>query len=280
MHDKKRNQRRKNMIAVTIILVVISILTLLLNTSLPGSQIVRDTVSNVEYYVIKAPLSYVHNVFKEYNDLKKVYRENQRLKRSLDNYARELARNNVLEEELKQLKEITGTSSLTTEYKVKYTSVIQRDAENWSSQITINIGANSDVKVGMAVMTSKGIIGTVTKTTAISSTVILLTSEYNPRQLPVMIKSDDKIYYGLLNSYNVKEKAYKITMLSTVDTIKAGAICTTSGLGGEGKAPKGILVGTVTGFSSGDNASGKIATVKPSADFESLNYVAVVQRSK
>ena len=57
-----------------------------------------------------------------------------------------------------------------------------------------------------------------------------------------------------------------------------GLNVTTSGLGGKGKSPKGILVGKVVGFNEGTDASGKYVTVKPSINFDSLHYVAVVQR--
>ena len=281
MYNKKRSKHSKRMIWLTIVLVAVSVVALLTNTSgLPFSSVLKDTVANVEYYTIKAPISYVSNVFKEYNDLKLVYRENKKLKKSLDNYARELALNDVLSKELEELKNITGIDSLTTDYKVKYTTVIERDSENWDNQVTIDLGSASKVKKGMAVITSQGMIGTITKVNAVSSTVTLLTSEKNSAQLPVMIISNNKTYYGLLDSYSVSKKAYKIMLLSTADSIVKGSKVTTSGLGGSGKSPKGILVGTVTGFSSGNNATGKSVTVKPSADFDSLNYVAVVQRVK
>lgn len=281
MYNKKRSKHSKRMIWLTIVLVAVSVVALLTNTSgLPFSSVLKDTVANVEYYTIKAPISYVSNVFKEYNDLKLVYRENKKLKKSLDNYARELALNDVLSKELEELKNITGIDSLTTDYKVKYTTVIERDSENWDNQVTIDLGSASKVKKGMAVITSQGMIGTITKVNAVSSTVTLLTSEKNSAQLPVMIISNNKTYYGLLDSYSVSKKAYKIMLLSTTDSIVKGSKVTTSGLGGSGKSPKGILVGTVTGFSSGNNATGKSVTVKPSADFDSLNYVAVVQRVK
>ncbi len=281
MYNKKRSKHSKRMIWLTIVLVAVSVVALLTNTSgLPFSSVLKDTVANVEYYTIKAPISYVSNVFKEYNDLKLVYRENKKLKKSLDNYARELALNDVLSKELEELKNITGIDSLTTDYKVKYTTVIERDSENWDNQVTIDLGSASKVKKGMAVITSQGMIGTITKVNAVSSTVTLLTSEKNSAQLPVMIISNNKTYYGLLDSYSVSKKAYKIMLLSTADSIVKGSKVTTSGLGGSGKTPKGILVGTVTGFSSGNNATGKSVTVKPSADFDSLNYVAVVQRVK
>ena len=93
-----------------------------------------------------------------------------------------------------------------------------------------------------------------------------------------MIVDGENTYYGLVNSYNVKSGTYKVSLLSTVDKIKKDLNVTTSGLGGKGKSPKGILVGKVIGFNEGTDASGKYVTVKPSVNFDSLNYVAVVQR--
>ena len=254
------------MIAVTIILVVVSVFSLLANADIPGAYIVKDSVANIEYYIIKAPISYVRSVFQEYVDLKVVYRENKRLKKSLDGYAGELAMNNVLTNELEEMKKLTGIKNLSTDYELKYTNIIERDANNWSNEVTINIGSNSDVTNGMAVITSKGMIGTVTKVTPVSSTVTLLTDENAKSQLPVMIT-------------DIKSKTFNVSILSTVDKIAKGASVTTSGLGGKGKSPKGLLVGTVTSFSSGDNATGKTVTVKPAANFDDLNYVAVVKRT-
>lgn len=267
------------MIAVTIILVVVSVFSLLANADIPGAYIVKDSVANIEYYIIKAPISYVRSVFQEYVDLKVVYRENKRLKKSLDGYAGELAMNNVLTNELEEMKKLTGIKNLSTDYELKYTNIIERDANNWSNEVTINIGSNSDVTNGMAVITSKGMIGTVTKVTPVSSTVTLLMDENAKSQLPVMITDGSNTYYGLLNSYNIKSKTFNVSILSTVDKIAKGASVTTSGLGGKGKSPKGLLVGTVTSFSSGDNATGKTVTVKPAANFDDLNYVAVVKRT-
>ena len=139
------------MIAVTIILVVVSVFSLLANADIPGAYIVKDSVANIEYYIIKAPISYVRSVFQEYVDLKVVYRENKRLKKSLDGYAGELAMNNVLTNELEEMKKLTGIKNLSTDYELKYTNIIERDANNWSNEVTINIGSNSDVTNGINV---------------------------------------------------------------------------------------------------------------------------------
>jgi len=275
----KDKPHRNQLLIVAILLIAISALSILSNAQgLPFSEFIRDPVASIEYFVIKGPISFVSGVVKEYGELKDVYKENQKLKSSLDEYARELALNEVLDSELAELKDITKLQSLSTDYKIKYTTIIQRDAESWSNHVIIDVGSNADIKEGMAVMTSKGMIGTVTKVTALSSTVTLLTNENNTTQLPVMMVSDGKKYYGLLDNYDVNDGVYTVKLLSTVDSIKTGTKVTTSGLGGKGKSPKGILVGTVTGFSAGNSATGKSVTVKPSADFDSLNYVAVVQR--
>jgi len=280
-NNRQIKKRRKRMAWVTVILILVSVFMLVAQIeSIPYSNVLRDTVANVEYYVIKAPLSFVQDVFSEYNDLKYVYRENKRLKRSLDNYAKQLALNDALQEELDELKELTGNDSLATDYKVKYTEVIQRDAENWDNTIIVNAGKNDDVEEGMAVITSSGVVGYISEVSAISSEVTLYTSENNKVQLPVQFKSDDETYYGLLNSYDVESGTFQVSILSTVeDKVTTGGNVITSGLGGSNGAPKGLLLGTVTGYSAGDNATGKTITVEPAADFDSMNYVAVVKRS-
>jgi hypothetical protein len=96
--------------------------------------------------------------------------------------------------------------------------------------------------------------------------------------LPVMILSGDEEYYGLLNRYNINTHKYSITLLSDVETIEKDAKVVTSGLGGKGKSPKGILVGTVENYATGDDATESVCDVTPSVDFDALNDVAVVQR--
>lgn len=277
--NNKWNKQNKRIVIITVILVFFSVFTLITSRSASSIEsMFKDTVANIEYYLIKAPVQYVSDLFSEYNELKDVYEENAKLKEQLDNLARESAINEVLTSELNQLKELTKIDYLPTQYKVKYTKVIARDAESWSNEVTIDLGNLSDIKEGMAVITSKGMIGTVTKVSEFSATVSLLSSENAKSQLPVMIMSGGKEYYGLLNKYDLETKSYRITLLSDVEKLEKGAKVVTSGLGGAGKSPKGILVGTVEDYTVGDDATDSTCTVKPNADFNSLSYVAVVQR--
>lgn len=277
--NNKWNKHNKRIVIVTIVLVLFSVFTLVTSRSASGIETMfKDTIANIEYYVIKAPIEYVSHLFDEYSDLKDVYNENAKLKEQLDNLARESAMNETLSNEIEELKKLTGIDFLPTEYQVKYTNVIARDAESWKNQVTINLGNLSGIKEGMAVISSDGMIGTVTNVSEISSTVSLLSSETSKSQLPVMIISGDEEYYGLLNRYDLSSKSYRITLLSDVEKLEKGAKVVTSGLGGVGKSPKGILVGTVENYTVGDDATESVCMVKPSVNFDSLNYVAVVQR--
>lgn len=275
----KMSTHNKRIIIITVVLILFSICTLVMSRS-PSSleSIFKDTIANIEYYVVKTPIQYVSNLFKEYSELKDVYEENAMLKEQLDKYAREAAINETLSLELEQLKELTNIDFLPTDYSISNTKVIARDVESWNNEVTIDLGKTAGINEGMAVISSQGMIGTVTQVNEISSTVSLLSSENPQSQLPVMVISEGKEYYGLLSKYDINEKCYRITLLSDVEKLEKGAKVVTSGLGGVGKSPKGILVGTVESYTSRRSGTESTCLVKPSADFDSLNYVAVVKR--
>lgn len=277
--DRQKKKFQRRIIIFTVVMLVFSLVSLLISRS-PSSieSILKDTVANIEYYLVKTPIQYVSGLFSEFNELKDVYKENELLKQQLDKYAREAAINETLSLELEQMKEITKIDFLPTDYNVRYTKVISRDVESWTNEITIDLGETSGIKEGMAVISAKGMIGTVTKTDKISSTVSLLSAENPHSQLPVMIMSDNQEYYGLLNRYDTQTQTYRITLLSDVEKLDKDARVVTSGLGGVGKSPKGILVGTVSSFTPKSEATESVCQVKPSANFDSVNYVAVVQR--
>ncbi len=123
----KWSKQKRRIVIITVVLVFFSVVTLITSRSASGLEIIfRDTIANLEYYVIKAPVQYVTGLFDEYNDLKDVYEENAKFKEQLDNLARESAMNEVLTNELNDLKEMMEMNYLPTEYQVKYTNVISR----------------------------------------------------------------------------------------------------------------------------------------------------------
>ena len=97
MYKKNKwNKHNKRIVIVTIILVLFSVVTLVTSRSASGIEtIFKDTIANIEYYVIKAPIEYVSGLFNEYSEMKDVYEENAKLKQKLDDLARESAMKDV-----------------------------------------------------------------------------------------------------------------------------------------------------------------------------------------
>lgn len=275
----KLSKHNRRIIITTVVIIAFSALTLITGRA-PSSleNMFKDSVAYVEYYLIKKPAKIISDVFYEYTHLKNAYDENTILKQELENYAREAALNETLSLEINQLKELLAIDFIPSDYNVKYTSVLSRDIQNWSNKVTLNMGESSGVKEGMAVISSKGMIGTVSHVTEVTSTVSLLSDENPLIQIPVMILCGGEEYYGLLTKYDLSSKCYRISLLSDVEKIDENATVVTSGLGGEGKTPKGILIGNVTSFTVKNDTTEAACLVKPSADFEKLNYVAIVQR--
>ena len=221
---------------------------------------------------------HVNDIFNEYNDLKDVYDENRILKEKLDSYVNIESENEVLQSEIKKLKKLTEMDYLPNDYKTKAASVQIRDQTNWNDEITIDAGSLNNVQEGMAVCDSKGMIGVVSHVTEISSTVSLLTSENPSNQIPVMIINGDQTIYGLLKNYDVNKKVLNITLLSGIDKLEKNAKVYTSGLGGDGKCPKGIYIGKAKKLVTQSDGTTMTLTVKMAAQFKDLSYVSVVKK--
>ena len=83
------------MFIVTIVLVGASVISLLTSTNVvPGFGVVKDAVSNIEYYIFKAPIDGLGNLASEYAALKDVYNENDRFSLQIKNTNTEITKLN------------------------------------------------------------------------------------------------------------------------------------------------------------------------------------------
>ena len=73
-NNKNGNKHNKRIVWMTIILILFSVATLLSSRSASRIEIIfKDTIANIEYYIIKAPIQYVSGLFQEYTEMKDVY---------------------------------------------------------------------------------------------------------------------------------------------------------------------------------------------------------------
>ena len=279
MNNRRKKRNKRIIIGVFVVVILVSVIGFFVGRKQSRlEKTLSNSISMIEYYIIKKPISFVNDIFNEYNDLKDVYDENRILKEKLDSYVNIESENEVLQSEIKKLKKLTEMDYLPNDYKTKAASVQIRDQTNWNDEITIDAGSLNNVQEGMAVCDSKGMIGVVSHVTEISSTVSLLTSENPSNQIPVMIINGDQTIYGLLKNYDVNKKVLNITLLSGIDKLEKNAKVYTSGLGGDGKGPKGIYIGKAKKLVTQSDGTTMTLTVKTAAQFKDLSYVSVVKK--
>ena len=192
MNNRRKKRNKRIIIGVFVVVILVSVIGFFVGRKQSRlEKTLSNSISMIEYYIIKKPISFVNDIFNEYNDLKDVYDENRILKEKLDSYVNIESENEVLQSEIKKLKKLTEMDYLPNDYKTKAASVQIRDQTNWNDEITIDAGSLNNVQEGMAVCDSKGMIGVVSHVTEISSTVSLLTSENPSNQIPVMIINGD-----------------------------------------------------------------------------------------
>lgn len=279
MNNRRKRKNKKIMIGVIVGVIFLSVIGFFVGRKQSRlEKTLSNSISMIEYYIVKKPLSFIGDIFNEYNDLKDVYDENKKLKTKLDSYANVEAENEILTTEIDKLKKITEIDYLPSDYQTKVATVQIRDQTNWNDEITIDLGSMNDIQEGMAVCDSKGMVGVVSKVTEISSTVSLITSENPSNQIPVMVVNGDQVVYGLLENYSVNSQKLNITLLSNIDKLEKGAKVYTSGLGGDGKSPKGIYIGKAKKLVTQTDGTTTTLMVTPAANMEDLSYVSVIKK--
>ena len=279
MNNRRKRRNKKIMIGVIVGVIFLSVIGFFVGRKQSHlEKTLSNSISIIEYYIVKKPLSFIGDIFNEYNDLKDVYDENKKLKTKLDSYANVEAENEILTTEIDKLKKITEIDYLPSDYQTKVATVQIRDQTNWNDEITIDLGSMNDIQEGMVVCDSKGMVGVVSKVTEISSTVSLITSENPSNQIPVMVVNGDQVVYGLLENYRVNSQKLNITLLSNIDKLEKGAKVYTSGLGGDGKSPKGIYIGKAKKLVTQTDGTTTTLMVTPAANMEDLSYVSVIKK--
>ena len=92
----------------------------------------------------------------------------------------------------------------------------------------------------------------------------------------VGIKAGDNYLYGILVSYNEKEKYYIIQGITDITNIEIGTSVTTTGMGDI--FPSGLLIGEVIEITKDNFGLEAIIKVKPSINVDNIDYVKILER--
>lgn len=251
--------------------------------------VVKDTVSWMQGWFYK-PARYIAGFFEDIRHLKNTYEENKVLRMTLSQYARDTMRLNMLEAQNKNLQEIlefTERQKAADNYKYRVAEVVSISPDPYSNSVNINLGAKDGIRENMAVMTTEGLIGRVSRVSNFYSSVQLLVdmqpagtgSGSAERQLEkgiaATIKGKENDIFGTIEYFDSEKQLLVMTRI-TSDKVEEGDVVVTSGLGHV--FPPGIEVGTVVDKNVGEFGITYNAMIQPKAsDFRHLREVLVVE---
>ncbi|EHJ08301.1 rod shape-determining protein MreC [Staphylococcus simiae] len=185
------------------------------------------------------------------------------------------AKNQQLESENTKLKKELDVKDI-SKYDPISTTVIARNPDQWLNTIIIDKGSKAGIKTNMAVMTSQGFIGRVTKVNQFSSQVDLISTNTRSGKLSVNIQHNSKNVFGLIDRYDEKNEELVISDINNKDNISKGDKVVTSGLADD--LPSNLYIGEVTKVQNDQYGLAKEVRVKTGADLADLNHVYVAKR--
>ncbi len=281
MFGKKKNNIPKKYILVIIIILII-ILLVIFSVTLKEDRklnkvesLFKDGFTYIEN-IITYPFNYVSDNIKSYKKLKDVGKSNDVLETSIDRIDSIEAENIELRRQLDALKEELNINYTLSDYEYLNATVISRNVGYWYNKLTINKGSYNGVEKDMVVISSKGLIGRVVKTSTFTSDVRLITTSDTNNKISVHVSNGDNNLYGVINGYDYKKSVLELEGISNTKDVNVGDYVYTSGLGGI--FPAGILIGTVTEITTDSYDLAKIMKVTPSVDFNDINYVSILKR--
>ncbi|MEG0078751.1 rod shape-determining protein MreC [Enterococcus sp.] len=280
---KKFNPNKNIIITLILVIVVVSVISITAarranseKTNLAQS-VANDSVSIVDR-VISAPVKFVENAFSNVQNLFVTYSENERLKNKIDSYDELAQKTKNQEREIKKLQSELKLNETLTDFEKVSANVITRSPDAWQDMLVIDKGSKDGLKVNMAVMSQKGLVGRIVEVNLTSAKVELLTSaNQNSDHFPVRISGEDGETFGLLRNYDEKTGTLIVNQLTGEKKLNAGDVVQTSGLGGN--SPADLPVGTVVDFKSDDYGLDKQVYVKPYTDMYDMSVVTVVKRA-
>ena len=154
------------------------------------------------------------------------------------------------------------------EYEYVGASVIGRDPSPFLHYVIINRGSDDGMRRGMPVVTQQGLVGRISRVTATSSNVQLITDPGSTLDVRLQPARAEAIINGSLTGDLL------LDFIPQEANVQPGDLVLTSGLGGN--YPPNILIGQVTGVRSQDFDLYQSGSVQPVVDFAQLEIVLVI----
>ena len=268
---------------LTYILIILMSATLLFNFIKIANPLYTTQVQGYGFFtmikdsLITKPIDSILNSFTTYSNLYNVYKENEVLRKQIDDISRLQNYNSSLLLEINELKELLNLNLILSDYTYVNSTIISRSNSLYNDYVTIDQGSNSNIQQNEAVISPDGLIGKVVEVYDDYSIVNLLTTREENNKVSVKIQINEEEYAdAILEHYDSNKNQYVLTLLSANTSIVEDMVVTTSGMGGV--FPSNIMIGTVSEVEEINSSIALKIYVEPSVNFANIKYVKVVNR--
>lgn len=266
----------KNKLAVTIFLLSVAFCGMIIYSLQSDANGISSSVSTVVsplqkiVYNINSRVKETVDFFLNFSEVKL---ENEELKEKNTKLANELIEYESLKDEVERLREALNFTESKNNYNYVGVNIIGYSGSSLSDGYIIDKGSNDGIDKNMVVVSSKGLVGKVTK---VSSNFAIVQSILNENIAVAVMDQQTREATGVLQGLSDKKDnnmpvVYNLPINSDV---KEGDIIITSGLGKI--YPKEIPVGTVVSVEEDNVKVMKSAVVEPFVNFNELEELFVV----
>lgn len=266
----------KNKLAVTIFLLSVAFCGMIIYSLQSDANGISSSVSTVVsplqkiVYNINSRVKETVDFFLNFSEVKL---ENEELKEKNTKLANELIEYESLKDEVERLREALNFTESKNNYNYVGVNIIGYSGTSLSDGYIIDKGSNDGIAKNMVVVSSKGLVGKVTK---VSSNFAIVQSILNENIAVAVIDQQTREAVGVLQGLSDKKDnnmpvVYNLPINSDV---KEGDIIITSGLGKI--YPKEIPVGTIVSVEEDNVKVMKSAVVEPFVNFNELEELFVV----
>lgn len=229
---------------------------------------VQKVVSSVAFSFRKVGLS-TGELMTAYRDNETLRNENEEIRQNALNVTEIMAEN-------VRLRTMLDYKKATNQFDFVTAAVVGRDQGTWNSTIIINRGTADGITKDMPVVTAQGLVGSVVNVyTNVSKVHLILDSR---SAVGALVQRPESRVAAIVEGSSVSPLMPKMVNIARdADIIKSDKLVT-SGFGGI--YPKGILIGEVVDIVNEEGGLLKYASLKTAVDFDRLEEVMVIVRSR
>lgn len=266
----------KNKLAVTIVLLSVAFCGMIAYSLKSDANAITSSVSTVVsplqkiVYNINSRIKETVDFFLNFSEVKN---ENQELKEKNTELENQLIEYDSLKSEVERLREALNFKDARSNYNYVGVNIIGYSGSSLSDGYIVDKGSNDGLAKNMVVVSSKGLVGKITK---VSNNFAVVQSILNENIAVAVMDQQTREATGVLQGLSDKKygNVTQIYNLPIDSDIKEGDVIITSGLGKI--YPKEIPVGKIVSVEEDNVKVMKSAVVEPFVKFDELEELFVV----